>query len=412
MNQKRILLLVVLFTILFVYITNIDKIPDEIVLFQNENYELNYLKGINIEGKNITTAESFFNRLAKIKSEIVGQDKLTLTAFGGVMKKDINVNVLPATSVVLGGEAIGIRIYSKGVLVIGESPVQGEDGNYYEPYSTSMISRGDKIMKINDVPVETIDELVDVVNQTHEGESVLVEYEKDGTLIEETVMPVKSFDDGKQKLGLWVRDGAMGVGTLTFYDPESNKFAALGHGISDFDVKELIDVESGVLNKASILDIKKGTKGDAGEIRGLLNDKVEIGNIEMNNDNGIFGEVTNQDNYFTGRREVLVASQNEIELGKATMLCTIDNDDIPKEYEIEILKITDNPAVSSKGMIIKVTDEELLKKTGGIIQGMSGSPILQNGKLVGTVTHVYLNDPTKGYAIYAETMINELRNSD
>ena len=409
MNHKKILLLVVLFAILFVYITNIDKIPDEIVLFQNEKYELNYLKGIEIEGERISVAESFFRKLAKIKSEVVGTEKLTLSAFGGVMKKDINVSVLPATSVIVGGEAVGIRLYSKGVLVIGESPVQGTDGNYYEPYSASKISKGDKIMKINDTPIETINELVEVVSSVSEGESILVEYEKNGAVIEESIVPVKSFDDGKQKLGLWVRDGAMGVGTLTFYDPMTNEYAALGHGISDFDVKEIIDVESGSLNVASILDVKKGIKGEAGEIRGLLNERVEIGNIEKNNETGIYGEVTNKENYFHGREETLVASQNEVKLGKATVMCTVDSDNEPKEYEIEILKVAENPSVSSRGMIIKVVDEELLKKTGGIIQGMSGSPILQNGKLIGAVTHVYLNDPTKGYAIFAETMIRELR---
>lgn len=409
MKHQKILFLVVLFAILFVYITNIDKIPEEIILFQDENYELNYLKGIEIEGERITEVESFFKKLAKIKSEIVGTEKLTLSAFGGVMKKDINVSVLPATSVIVGGEAVGIRLYSKGVLVIGESPVQGTDGNWYEPYSASKIAKGDKIMKINDTPIETINELVAVVNRVQDGESILVEYEKNGAIIEETIMPVKSFDDGKQKLGLWVRDGAMGVGTLTFYDPVSNEYAALGHGISDLDVKDLIDVESGSLNVASILDVKKGAKGDAGEIRGLLNEKEEIGNIEKNNENGIYGEVTNKDNYFHGREEVLVASKNEVKTGEATIICTIDSDNVPKEYQIEILKTAESPSIATKGMMIKVIDEELLEKTGGIIQGMSGSPILQDGKLIGAVTHVYVNDPTKGYAIFAENMIQELR---
>lgn len=285
------------------------------------------------------------------------------------------------------------------------------DGNYYEPYSSCKIAKGDKIVKINDSPVETIDELVEAVNMVQEGESIMISYEKNGALFEESIVPVKSFDDNKQKLGLWVRDGAMGVGTLTFYDPVSNEYAALGHGISDYDVKELIDVESGSLNLASILEVKKGQKNSPGEIRGLLNEKLEIGNIDKNNENGIYGNVTELETYFKGRKEVLVASKNEIHLGKASILCTIDSDNVPKEYEIEILKISDNPNISSKGMIIKVTDEELLRKTGGIIQGMSGSPILQDGKLIGAITHVYVNDPTKGYAIFAETMVQEIRES-
>ena len=408
MKTKKIGFLVVLFAVLFLYITNIDKIPDEIVLFQNENYEINYLKGIDIEGENISARESFLNKIAKVKSNLVGNNKLTLSAFGGIMKKDISVSVLPATSVKVGGDTIGIRLYSKGVLVIGESPVQGTDGNWYEPYLNSNIERGDKIMKINNIPVETIKELVTAVNMSESNE-VVIEYEKDGNTLVETMATVKCFDDGMRRLGLWVRDGAMGVGTLTFYDEKNDVYGALGHGISDYDLKELIDVDTGTLNIASVMEINKGTKNSPGEIKGLLNEKVEIGTIEKNNSNGIYGTFSGDNNYFRGRKEVLVASKNEIKLGNAKVVCTVDEDNIPKEYDIEIVKVADNPNVSSKGMIIKVTDEELLDKTGGIIQGMSGSPILQDGKLIGAVTHVYLSDPTKGYAIFAETMIKELK---
>ncbi len=211
MKFKKILCLIILFAILYGYITSIDKIPDEIVLFQDENYELNYLRGINIEGEKISVAESFFNKLAKVRSDIVGNTKLKMSAFGGVMKKDISVSVLPATTVVVGGDTVGIRLYSKGVLVIGQSPVQGTDGNWYEPYSESNIKKGDKITKINDVPVETISELIEVVNKTVDGNKVTVEYEKDGITLEDEINPIKSFDDGNKKLGLWVRDGAMGV---------------------------------------------------------------------------------------------------------------------------------------------------------------------------------------------------------
>ena len=408
MKTKKIGFLVILFAVLFLYITNIDKIPDEIVLFQNENYEINYLKGIDIEGENISARDSFLNKIAKVKSNLVGNNKLTLSAFGGIMKKDISVSVLPATSVKVGGDTIGIRLYSKGVLVIGESPVQGTDGNWYEPYLSSNIERGDKIMKINNIPVETIKELVTAVNMSESNE-VVIEYEKDGNTLIETMATVKCFDDGMKRLGLWVRDGAMGVGTLTFYDDKNEVYGALGHGISDYDLKELIDVDTGTLNIASVMEINKGTKNSPGEIKGLLNEKVEIGTIEKNNSNGIYGTFSGDNSYFRGRQEVLVASKNEIKLGDAKVVCTVDEDNIPKEYDIEIVKIADNPNVSSKGMIIKVTDDGLLEKTGGIIQGMSGSPILQDGKLIGAVTHVYLSDPTKGYAIFAETMIKELK---
>lgn len=404
MKIKKISFLMIVFVVSFIYITNIDKIPNEIILFQDESYEISCLKGIKIIGENISTSNSLFRNFAKVKSSNIGKDKFTVSVFGGVMKKDVNVSVLPATNVVIGGDAIGIRLYSEGVLVIGKMPVQGTDGKWYEPYSQSKIEIGDIITKINDEEVETITDLVDAVNRIEDGDKVEIEYIKDNATIKEKVLPVSSFEDGSLKLGLWVRDGAMGVGTLTFINQENKTFAALGHGISDFDAKDLIVADSGVVNIASILDIRKGEKNTPGEIKGLLMEEIKVGEIEVNNENGIFGDYDDSTNYFRGRKEVLVASKNEVELGKATIYCTVDEDNYPKEYEVEILKISD-ALNSSKGMMIKVTDEELIKKTGGIVQGMSGSPILQNGKLIGAVTHVYVSDPTRGYGIFIENMM-------
>ena len=220
--------------------------------------------------------------------------------------------------------------------------------------------------------------------------------------------PITCFDDGRKKLGLWVRDGAMGVGTLTFYDKQTGKIGALGHGISDMDLKELIDVDEGFLNLANIISVKKGLKNEPGEIRGMLNERVEIGKITLNNECGIYGEYDKECDLLNNRKEVFVASKNEIETGPATIYCSIDGDGVPKEYNINVVKKSDLIGIKSKGMIIEVTDEELLQKTGGIIQGMSGSPILQNGKFIGAVTHVYVNDPTRGYAIFAESMLEQL----
>ncbi len=404
MKIKKISFLMIVFVVSFIYITNIDKIPNEIILFQDESYEISCLKGIKITGENISTSNFLFRNLAKVKSSNIGKDKFTVSVFGGVMKKDVSVSVLPATNVVIGGDAIGIRLYSEGVLVIGKMPVQGMDGKWYEPYSQSKIEIGDIITKINDEEVETITDLVDAVNRIEDGDKVEIEYIKDSVTIKEKVLPVSSFEDGSLKLGLWVRDGAMGVGTLTFINQENKTFAALGHGISDFDAKDLIVADSGVVNIASILDIRKGEKNTPGEIKGLLMEEIKVGEIEVNNENGIFGDYDGSTNYFRGRKEVLVASKNEVELGKATIYCTVDEDNYPKEYEVEILKTSD-ALNSSKGMLIKVTDEELIKKTGGIVQGMSGSPILQNGKLIGAVTHVYVSDPTRGYGIFIENMM-------
>lgn len=408
MNRKNFFLLIVLFTVLYIYMTSLDKIPEKIVLFQNENYEISHLKGTYIEGKATSIADRLWGSLTKVDSKDTGISKLKLSAFGGFFKKDIEVSVLPTRKVVVGGDTVGIRLYSKGVLVIGESPVQGMDGIYYEPYKNSSIKKGAKILKINNEKVETILELVETVANIEDNKKAIVQYEQDGQIHEEEMNPITCFDDGRKKLGLWVRDGAMGVGTLTFYDKQTGKIGALGHGISDMDLKELIDVDEGFLNLANIISVKKGLKNEPGEIRGMLNERVEIGKITLNNECGIYGEYDKECDLLNNRKEVFVASKNEIETGPATIYCSIDGDGMPKEYNINVVKKSDLIGIKSKGMIIEVTDEELLQKTGGIIQGMSGSPILQNGKFIGAVTHVYVNDPTRGYAIFAESMLEQL----
>ena len=200
MRHKKIFFLIILFTVLYVYMTNIDKIPERIVLFQNEEYEINHLKGIDIEGNRVSSADKNISKLVKIDSNSVGNSNLKLSAFGGFFKKDIEVSVLPTTKVVLGGHTVGIRLFSKGVLVVGKSPVQGVDGNWYEPYQNTSIEKGAKILKINDESIETILELVEVISNIEENKVLTVQYEKDGKIYEEEMNPIVSFDDGSKKL--------------------------------------------------------------------------------------------------------------------------------------------------------------------------------------------------------------------
>lgn len=200
MRHKKIFLSIILFTVLYVYMTNIDKIPERIVLFQNEDYEINHLKGIDIEGNSVSIADKIISKLVKIDSDNAGNSNLKLSAFGGFVKKDIEVSVLPTTKVVLGGHTVGIRLYSKGVLVVGKSPVQGIDGNWYEPYQNTSIEKGAKILKINDKSIETILELVEVVSNVKDETTLIVQYEKDGKICEEEMNPVVSLDDGRKKL--------------------------------------------------------------------------------------------------------------------------------------------------------------------------------------------------------------------
>ena len=407
-NMKRLkgCLLIIVSAILYIYTLNIDNVPSKIVLFQNEEYQITHLNGIDIEGEKLFQKSHFLNQYTALDSQKSGKQNLVLSTFGGLFKKDIEVSVLPVTKVKIGGDCVGIRVYSKGVLVIGTAPVQGMDGKWYEPYQNTKIQKGDKILSLNKIPTETILDLMKILQEV--SGDVSITYERNGTIQEETITPITCLEDGTCKLGLWVRDGAMGVGTLTFYEPVSGKVCALGHGISDYDLKQLIDVDEGTINSSIVVSVTKGIKGTPGEIRALLVDEQLIGNIEANNEFGIYGEYKQENNLLTDREEYIVASKNEIEIGPAKIYCTIDEGGVPQSYDINIVRMMTKNNDGSKGMVIEVTDEALLTKTGGIIQGMSGSPIVQNGKFVGAVTHVYVNDPTRGYAILAETLIHEI----
>ena len=408
MRQKKIFLLIILFAIFFAYITNFEKIPKNITLFQNEKYQIEYLKGIEIDGEYIEKEDNFWNKLATINTNFIGDLELKLSALGGIFNKTITVNVIPNEEVIPGGDLIGVKLYSEGALIISESKVQGLDGNFHELYETGTFKAGDILLKINEYEIESAEEVSTIVNNIGD-KNITLTCERNGKIFEKCVRPIKCLDDGKYKIGLWVRDGAMGVGTLTFYAPDYSSYAALGHGISDEDSKSLIKIENGEIYNASVLSVTKGKSDAPGEIKGFLNANNEIGNIEVNSSNGIYGSYNNELTDIATKEKISIASRNEIQLGSAQILCTVDESQVAKKYDIEILKISSSNTSGTKGMVIRVTDEELISKTGGIVQGMSGSPIIQNGKLIGAVTHVYVNDPTKGYAIFAETMINEIK---
>lgn len=285
------------------------------------------------------------------------------------------------------------------------SEIEGEDNKKYKPYENTGIEEGDTIVKANNVQINTTDDLINTVNNSN-GKEIKLEYISDEETKECSILPVKQ-ENNEYKLGLWVRDSAAGVGTVTFYDPETKTFGALGHGISDIDTGELIDIASGEFVTTRILNIEKGENGTPGKIQGSIEKQENIGTINKNTRFGIYGTVNNLNSLnLDNSKEVEVATRDEIKKGKATILCSLDNNK-PKEYEIEIEEIYKDNNYDNKSMEIKVTDKELLEKTGGIIQGMSGSPIIQNGKLIGAVTHVLVNNPEEGYGVFADIMIKQ-----
>ena len=303
------------------------------------------------------------------------------------------------------GEVTGIKLYTSGVLVVGMTQIDGADGQEYKPYEGSEIQEGDSIISINDLIISNTDELIDAID-LYQGETLKVKYLRENQEKQCEITPIKD-KQGKYKIGLWVRDSAAGVGTITFYSDQTQTFAALGHAITDIDTGEIIQTSFGEIDNVSIVSVVKGQKEQPGKIQGTINQNSAIGSIYKNTPYGIYGIIKNLSNInIDYSKKMYVAPRQEIELGSATILSNIDGKS--KEYNIEIQKTYLNNNYDNKSMVIKVTDEELLNKTGGIIQGMSGSPIIQNGKFIGAVTHVFVKDPTIGYAVFADRMISEL----
>lgn len=262
------------------------------------------------------------------------------------------------------GRTVGLKLYTNGVLVVGMSEIDGRDGNKYMPYKESGIKEGDMIREINGKEISNTQELINIVNES-DGKEISIKYERNGVLIYTSIVPERG-KNGDFMLGLWVRDAAAGIGTLTFYEEATKSFAALGHGITDVDTGKLLNISNGELVTSQIVSIVKGVKGRVGEIRGIIDNGEKIGEIESNTEIGVYGNVTNIDFVNSIKQEeVEVASRNEIKTGEATIICQLENEKVEK-YKIEIKKIFKN-SKDNKSMLIQIIDENLISKTGGII---------------------------------------------
>ena len=403
MKLYKKILIILFLVIIFIYTCNITLLPNNLILIQGEMLNLKTAYGITLgedaDSEGILQASSNIN---KNKVSNIGKLDVKLNLFGKFKVKDMTVNVIPNTKVIPVGKAIGMKLYTDGVLVVGMSEINGK-----KPYENTGIQEGDRIIEINNEKVDSTDELIETVNKSN-GKQIAVKYKRNEDIITTSIEPAKT-DDDQYKLGLWVRDAAAGVGTMTFYEPSSGMFAALGHGITDIDTSDLIQIANGELVTTNILSIVKGEKGAPGEIRGTIENGVSFGNIYKNTKYGVYGNVLNKSRLeLNSAEEIEVALRNEIKTGKAQILCELQDGKIER-YEIEIQKLFINNNEDNKSMVIKVTDKRLIEKTGGIIQGMSGAPIIQNGKFVGAVTHVLVNDPTIGYGVFADIMIKQLK---
>ncbi len=307
-----------------------------------------------------------------------------------------------AATVVPVGRAVGIKLFSDGVIVVGTSEIVTQDGAV-NPAKACGLKEGDIITHINSTEVDTIEE-VSALLQELEGETMSIRAIRDERQVQLTAQAVLCSADGEYKLGAWIRDSMAGIGTVTFYCPENGAFGALGHGINDVDTALLMPLESGEILPAEVCGVERGQAGAPGQLRGVFDTSMALGELSANTSGGVFGTMK-ENGWFSGQ-EVEVAARNEVKAGNATILCNISGDKV-EEYSIRIAKVYPESESDCRDFLIQVTDQRLLDATGGIVQGMSGSPILQNGKLVGAVTHVMVDDPTSGYGIYAGRMLRQ-----
>ena len=374
---------------ILIYGTMKDHIPDEIFVYADEE----------------TDWETFFQEPLISYDDTVevsqnGSYQIRCKWLGVLPLKTIKVHTVEKQEVLVSGSPVGIYMETKGVLVIDSSEIMDREGIRRTP-AEHIIQSGDYICEIDGKVLTGKRQLMQLVRE-NQGEPMELQVIRHQETIKLEMTPVET-EDGSYKLGIWVRDNIQGIGTLTYVEPDGT-FGALGHGISDTDTGERLEISDGDLYRADILSIRKGTAGTPGELRGVINYREEnrIGTICGNSQYGIRGQME-PGKYTESMKKIPTGLKQEIQTGKAEIRCDIG--DGIREYQCEILEIDSNARDTNKCFVLRITDDDLLSRTGGIVQGMSGSPVLQNGKLIGAITHVFVNDPTKGYGIFIENMM-------
>lgn len=369
MKKSKILFFITIIIILlttYLYTLFIQSIPDNIVIFEGETINLKTILGIKAD---LTEKNKVIETISRNQTKPInttGKKVVKLSLFENIFVKNVDVDVLPKTKVIPVGSIAGIKLYTSGVLVVGMAEIQGIDNKKYKPYENTGIQEGDRIISINNKSIGNTEELVNTVNSSN-GNEIQIQYVHGKNTQECSIKPVET-SQKEYKLGLWVRDSAAGVGTVTFYEPDSQSFAALGHGITDIDTEKLIDIASGEFVTTKILNVVKGESGNPGRIQGTVDNQKNIGVIYKNTKFGIYGKVDNVSSLnIDSSKKMDLALRDEIRTGKATILCSLENGKID-EYEIEIEKVFKDNNYDNKSMLIKVTDNRLLEKTGGIIQ--------------------------------------------
>lgn len=371
-------------------------LPDTITVSKNEAFSI-------AEYPEITCGSSGIDAIAASET-FPASRQATLSLFGAIPIKEVEIREEEAPTLIAGGNPFGIKLLMDGVMVTGLGEINSSDGAVSCPADAAGIKVGDVIRLADDVPVTSNSQLQEIISGSC-GRTIKFTVNRSGNEFIAYLTPIFSDNEKAWRGGMWVRDSIAGIGTMTFINKETGEFAGLGHPICDSDTGETVPLSSGEAVPVEITDIKKGETGIPGELHGCFTSSDTLGTLNRNNCCGVFGSLSKsaEKSLCKCGQEFKMGYSQEIETGTAYIFTTISGNN-PKKYEIEIESIDYNVQESSKNMIIRITDEELIEKTGGIVQGMSGSPIIQNNKLIGAVTHVFVADPTKGYGIFAENM--------
>ena len=393
---KGLLLCLSLLVILSPFIIVQVAIPSTLRVMDGNSWDGTWLQLDVMENEWVTVNDTAIKQNRQIESTEVVQTAGILKLWGIIPVKAVSLEVWPEKVLQAGGTMVGIDLFTDGILVLGTGKVETENGEESSP-AKGILYAGDKIRKINDEEVITVE---DVDKLIADGGVTEVKFDIDRNGESKTVWVTPKIDaEGKPRIGIWIRDRAQGLGTLTFVDPEEATFGAVGHGISDVDTKKLLPIHTGILSKAKVRQLVKGEVGSPGEVEGSLTGEI-CGKITANTDYGIYGTAVDGIETY-GNYEI--ALKDQVENGSAVILSDIINETV-ESYTVKVERASGIPTFNT-GMVVTVTDERLLEVTGGIIQGMSGCPIIQNGKMIGAVTHVFVKDPTKGYGVYIEDML-------
>lgn len=386
------------------------EIPKQLTLFEGQEYlfetslpvSASVVQGNEVEAFSSTKSSNTLSVNAKESGE-----GYMMLEMAGLPIKKVDVNVLSDFKVIPGGQSIGVKLNTLGVLVVGHHQIDTEDGKQ-SPGEIAGVEVGDIIKEINGKKIEKMSDVTPFVQESGKtGKPLNLVLARENEEIKTKLIPMKDKNDHAYRIGLYIRDSAAGIGTMTFFHPDSKKYGALGHVISDMDTKKPIVVQDGQIVRSTVTSIHKGSNGEPGEkLARFSADKEIIGNITRNSPFGIFGELSKQVDNGIMDKPIPITLSHQVKEGPAKILTVVENDKV-EEFDVEVVSSVPQKFPATKGMVVKITDERLLNKTGGIVQGMSGSPIIQDGKLIGAVTHVFVNDPTSGYGVHIEWMLNE-----